>query len=438
MNIEMRNGAESHQEEILEQALERLMGGESLDTILSQAGTDATWLGPLLSTVAEVQAMRATVPVPPAEASLTRFLAEAERLADHPVQPTPPRWWERLADSLRLPAGGLPRLATAAVSVALVTLTLTLGGALLLGTESAAQSILPGQPLYPIKRLGEEMYLRLPQSSQSRDARTNQYQKRRRDEVRQLLNRRLEARVSFRGTVETLGPDFLTVSGLLAQMDSRTQIEGSLGTGASVLVQARTRSDGTLLAERVVVEEPGQPVVVPSSTPTPTPQPTATPEPTVTPTATPSATPTPTQEPTATPQPTATFTPSPTDTPTPTPTPSPTATPQPTATATVTPTLLPTEETPEPPESETNQNDNGGEDNSNEGEDNNNGESGNDNANQNGDESGNDNTNDGGNDNANDNGNDNNDNGHDNDNNDDSNDNSDEEDNSNDDENDNA
>ena len=58
------------QEEILEGALERLAADESLDTILTGAGSDARWLEPMLMVAAEMRDLRQTVPVPPAEASL--------------------------------------------------------------------------------------------------------------------------------------------------------------------------------------------------------------------------------------------------------------------------------------------------------------------------------------------------------------------------------
>lgn len=320
---EMRHGgAKFSQEDKLEQAIRQLRAGESLEGILAEAGSDAGWLEPLLIAAAELRQLRQTVPVSGADASLARFLREAERFAsDLPLEPSSRPWWERLADSIRLPHGGYPRLATAIVSASLALVALVVGGALFLGTSStaSAQSVLPGRPLYLIKRLGEDLYLWLPQKDERRDARSAEYEERRRDEVDRLLDQRLNAHVSFQGVVEALDANQVMVSGIVAQTTAKTQVEGSLTVGAQVSVTAHTTKDGILFVERVVVEEPAPPA--------PTPSPTAKFQPTPTPTTvssqsdTPSPTPTPTvtaariQEPTPTPGPTATSSPAPAETP---------------------------------------------------------------------------------------------------------------------------
>jgi hypothetical protein len=342
---EIHQQPEPSQEEILEQAIEQLSAGESLDAILTSSGSDAEWLEPMLVVAAGVRGLRESVPVPPAEASLAAFLAQAERIAPAPAVPPAPRpWWERLAEGLRLPAGGFPRLAITAAATLLAVVALTVSSAFFLGTDSAAaQNVLPGQPLYPIKRLGEEMILRAPQSSESRGARTSKFETRRRDEVETLQDHHVEARVEFRGEVEDLSSDQVVASGITLIITDDTQIDGPLAVGAWVFLVVRTVHDGPPLAQRIVVVQPAPPTPTPSPTATPTWTPSATP----TPTATATLTPTPTQEPTPTPEPTATHTLAPT------------ATPDRSASDAREPT---TEETPEPPEEEENENENENED----------------------------------------------------------------------------
>ncbi len=382
---EINQQAESSQEDSLEQAIKRLNAGESLETILANAGSDAGWLEPMLSVAAGVRDLRKTVPVPRAEASLAAFLTQAERLA-----PTSRPWWERLADSLRVPAARFPRLATTAITTLLVVLALMLTGAFFLGTNTAAaQGVLPGQPLYPIKRLGEEMVLRLPQSNEVRDSRFVEFEERRRQEVNLLLDHRLEARVAFRGEVEAISTDQIVANSITLQITDRTQIEGPLAVGAQVLVVARTVRDGSLIAEKIKVEEPAPP----TATPLPTATTTATPS--ATPAATATATVTPTQEPT--PEPTVTPTlraepqgevVAPTDTPdrseSDTRRPAPTPTPIP----------APTEETLKPPEEGENENEGGEQesehDDGNDGLDNSDDGNGNDNGDDDGSNSGDD------------------------------------------------
>jgi hypothetical protein len=361
MSTDMDNQPGSSQENTLAQAIERLTAGESLDAILASTGADAEWLEPLLTAATAVHDLRDAVPIPSAEVSLARFLAQAEQTASEPPsEPALRHWWDSWAARLRLPASGGLRWASAAVSVILLFCALALGSALFLGspTVMAAQNVLPGQLIYPVKRLGEEIYLWLPQSSESRSAKFAEYEKRREEEVRLLLNRRLEARVTFRGRVDALGSNHVIVNGISLQVVDDTQIEGSLATGARVLVEARTLHGGEIIAEHLVVEQPGRAPAVPSPTATlqptatPTPRPMATLQPTVTNSPTPSATQSPTRTATATLRPTFT----PTVAPTETLTPSPTATPEPTATAT--PTSLPADEKPELPGGDTNENDN--------------------------------------------------------------------------------
>jgi len=363
---EINHTTEFSQEDSLEQAIARLNAGESLDAILASFGPDADWLGPLLVTAAQVRGLRDTVAVPPAQASLAAFLAQAQGMAPAPA-PAPAPWWERLAASLALPPISVPRLVGTAVATLLAVVALTLSSAVFLGTNAAAaQGVLPGGPLYPIKRLGEEMVLRLPQSGDTRDSRIMEFEERRRDEVYLLLDHRLEARVTLRGEVEALSADQVVVDGITLQVTDRTQTEGPVAVGAQVLVVARTVRDGSLIAEKIGVQEAAPPTATPSPTGTPTATPSATP------TASPTATPT--QESTPTPEPTATPTVPPTDTPDrsdsdsrePAPTREPTDTPS--------PTRAPTEE---PPDEGDNEN---GNDNSNDNGDDN------DNSNDNGDD----------------------------------------------------
>jgi hypothetical protein len=410
MNTDMHSEPGTWQENTLAVALERVAAGESLTAILADAGADAEWLEPLLSAASAVHGLREVVPAPAAEASLARFLAQAERIR---VQVTPRpaqrRWWEGWADSLRLPSLAFPRLAAMAASALLAILALTLGTALFLGAPAtaAAQNVLPGQLAYPIKRLGEEIYLHLPQSEQSRSTRSADYDGRRQDEVRTLLNRHLEACVTFRGEVEVLRAAETVVGDISVQLVGETRIEGPLAVGAHVLVEACTQSNGVLAARHIVVEQPAQPTATPSPTPSPQPTSTATvtPQPTPAPTLTPSAVPAPTEmvpEAAATDE--VTTEPAADDE---LHTPTPTREPEPTATFTP----APTEETPELPGEGGNENDGGGnegndnggndnsndnEGNSNDGNDNSNDNEGNDNDSGGGGEDGNSNDNDSG------------------------------------------
>jgi hypothetical protein len=51
---EMNHTAEFSEEEVLEQAIQRLHAGESLESILAGSGPHGAWLAPLLATAAQV------------------------------------------------------------------------------------------------------------------------------------------------------------------------------------------------------------------------------------------------------------------------------------------------------------------------------------------------------------------------------------------------
>lgn len=289
MSMYRNSNPGTSQEDILALALERLMVGESLDEILAAAGAEAKWLQPLLAAATAVQDLRQTVIVPPAGAGLNRFLAQARQAASEDrSKPAPRRWWERLGDRLRFPSVGL----TTAVSAALALIVFMVGTALFLGAPSAAaaRDVLPGQWLYSLKRVGEEIYLWLPQSSQSRSAIFVEYEKRRQEEVRMLVDRRLEANVSFQGWIERLDAGEVVVNGITLQIVDETQVQGDLAIGAQVAVQVRSLRSGGLIAQRLVVQRPPE-------SPVTTPSPTATPEPTATVTLLATATPVPTSTP---------------------------------------------------------------------------------------------------------------------------------------------
>ena len=390
MSGDVNWGIETDPDTILALALDRVSAGESLGSILSSAGADAEWLEPLLVAAITIRRMRGAVPVPSGEASLAGFLARARRVAPKSVAKSVLRpWWTRLSDGLRLPAGFAPRLASVAMSILLVAFALISGLTLFLGSPSAvaAQNVLPGQIVYPLKRLGEDILLSLPQSSQSRSAKVAEYEERRQREVRALLDRRLEARVTFRGVVEALSGEGAVVNGIALNITDEARVEGRLAVGAWVRVEASTQDDGTLRVHVLVVERP-RPAQVP--TPEPTVQPTATHTVTLEPTVTATPQPSPTQSSTE-PAPTEEVevdTPERTEA---TPGGEPTEAPTPSATATrtprpgATPTRLPTEGTPEHPEGGENLNGNGNDNtndddgNANDDDDNDNDNDGNDN-----------------------------------------------------------
>lgn len=341
----------------LEDALALLAAGIPVDDILAEAGPDAGWLRPLLAVAEDIGELRTAVPIPPPEASLQRMLAYGREAAAATSPAALPRQnWLTLLTTF-LSGGWLPRMAAGLASALL--LVLLLGGTVTV----LAQRSLPGQPLYGLKRVVENVRLSLTLDPQDRVQLLETYNEQRRTETRLLLQQNEVARVSFTGVVETASETDLTLAGLTLQLTAQTQVNGILAVGARVTVDAMTQPPDRLTALSITVIEPAPP----TPTPLPSPTSTASPTPSSSPTATVTATATrslssdtdililPTLTPTATP------TPAPTDTPTPLPSPTHTPVPLPPP-PTDTPVLPPpTSSAPAPPSGEDNTNDGGNE-----------------------------------------------------------------------------
>lgn len=348
-------------ENVLDDCLAQLHAGASVEECLASHPKHAEALRPLLSMASAVRDVPAPRPSPAAfYANQQRMLETAQAKAVGQQTPRPPIFGWVVPDWLSL--GGLFNrpLIRATMTMAVLILVMALGTASLV-TISADS--LPGDSLYPIKRMSENVRLSLTVTAAARQQLLAEFAQTRQDEVRAVLDSGRPAIVEFQGPLGEMGDDFWLVGGLRVELDASTIVKGQPAVGVMVLVQASSPGDGMLRALRLEVREE---LVLPtttaentnSPTPSPTPlsptptwtttqTPTRTPEPT--PTATPTAShtplPTPTQEPepTNTPAPTNTREPVPTDTPVPIETkePAPTDAPEPTRT-----------DEPEPPETD--------------------------------------------------------------------------------------
>jgi len=309
-------------EAVLDECLSQIDKGESLEACVAQYPTLAAQLEPLLRLALRVKALRQEqVPSPVTlQAARQRFLREAAQLRSAQLDKARTSrvpWWVNLQ--------ALMRKSMAAVVLA----TLLLVVALSAGTIAASANSLPGDALYPVKRMTEEVQLLLTFDRQSKAQLVQKLDERRREEAKAIASSQRIAEMSFRGRVDSVDGVHWTIGGVPVRTSAETVIEEDVAVGAFVRVHLRSLSNGTLLAMRISVE--------PESV---SPEPTASPIPTTSPTTTPTATPTPTEVPaTAAPiQP-----PAPTSTPSPTPTSTPSATPSATATL-IPPTPVPPRE----------------------------------------------------------------------------------------------
>ena len=191
-----------------------------------------------------------------------------------------------------------------------------------------AQTALPGDTLYGLKQFTENIRLGL----NGDDVLRQDFEQRRIDEVKALLEAKREEEVVFSGAVQTIDDQQWMIEDLIVIVSDTTSGIAGVEVGTQVEVKARTTRFGWLEAISFTInDDNSDPLPTSTAIPTFIPRPTST----LTPTST--GTPTSTLTPTPTGTPTSTLTPTPTETHTSTAT----STPMPTASSTL-------EETPKP------------------------------------------------------------------------------------------
>lgn len=303
------NGEARGLEDVLDECLSQLNSGQSLESCVARYPTLAAELEPLLRVALKVRAIgQQPVPAPLGLRSGRQRLLTEVALRKEQAQEQPKSFWFSLQSLLRR--------GTVAVVLAGLLLVAVLGQ----GTLAASANSLPGDALYPVKRISEEVRVWFAFDQQAKERLLEEIAERRRQEAKAIANTQRVVEMDFPGLVQTMEDGSWTIGGVVVQMTPETEIDGEVTAGTLVSVHVRSLSDGTLQAVRVVAQ-PGQARPVPTALPAvvePTAQPTTTPTETQSPPTQAPVVPPPiaTPEPTFTPKPTAT--PRPTSTPTPT------------------------------------------------------------------------------------------------------------------------
>jgi hypothetical protein len=111
---------------------------------------------------------------------------------------------------------------------------------------------LPGDALYPVKQSIEGLRLTFTFDDPSRQRLESEFAGQRLLEVQSLIQLRREERVEFTDVLHAVGDNGYWVVGPFAvQTNDSTVMVGRPALGSRVLVEARVRNDGTLLALRV-------------------------------------------------------------------------------------------------------------------------------------------------------------------------------------------
>ncbi|MBK7893527.1 MAG: hypothetical protein IPJ90_01225 [Anaerolineaceae bacterium] len=271
-------------ESVLQESLDLLEQGLPIEQILARYPDHVAALRPFLQTALQLATVAPQPSLAAKQRSQKAFLAHAESLKVTPVQPSA---WYRLRQIL------LPLVSLAAVVILFGATAVSVSG-----------SAIPGDTLYTVKRLVEDVRLNGADDPETAVALVESYRQERIREVQTLLRTGRAAEASFEGEVQALQTDQWTVAEIDIQLNAATRITGQPRLGELARVNGRTEN-GVFTAETIEILTGS--VAEPEQEPTPEPSPPAAPSATATATLTP--TPAPTEALTATATATLTATP---------------------------------------------------------------------------------------------------------------------------------
>jgi hypothetical protein len=210
-------------EAALASALEMIQQGASRDECLARHSEFANELALLLDAAQLARAglmARAQIPAPNLARGRARFLDAAR------------------------PARAFVFAPRFALATACAILLLVISG---FGLSTASADALPGDALYPIKLGFEQAQIALTFNAESRAQLAEDHAARRRDEVQAVVTLQRATDVEFSGVVQSASGGALIVSGVPIVVEDAPD----LPVGSPVQVQARTTTDGQVIARRI-------------------------------------------------------------------------------------------------------------------------------------------------------------------------------------------
>ena len=174
---------ETKYQEIVEECLELLRQGRSVEECLSRHPDEAIELEPMLHAAVSARSnMAAELPVAARNRMKSQVMAEWDRRHQ-------PGRWSSLVTSFFAKISPIPKSAAIprwAFASAILVVALALGG---LGTSTAAANTVPGDMLYPVKEMREGVELWLARSPEDKVEMYTTLVKERVDEVKKIADR---------------------------------------------------------------------------------------------------------------------------------------------------------------------------------------------------------------------------------------------------------
>jgi hypothetical protein len=235
-------------ESILDECVSALQAGVPIDDILAEAPDYADELRPLLYAAAVLANPNPRLAPEQTKSALRReYMKQVTELAAIPA----PSLGEKKRAILSIIRR---RLTRTAVLNDLVTITLTVVLTLLmvfLLLNYLAVNTLPGDLLYGVKRVSENVQLTLAFDEMYQVKLSEEFNQRRLQEIEQLIRQNRAAVVQFRGVLETKGENLWVVEGHTVFLPVDVELEGNLREGSTVEVIGLLRTNKILEADTI-------------------------------------------------------------------------------------------------------------------------------------------------------------------------------------------
>ncbi len=234
-------------ETILDESISALQAGVPIEEILAEVPDYALELRPML-----YAAMLLADPNPELVPEERKAALHAEYMTQAVELPSPsPTFSEKAQAVFRISKRRLSREAVINdLTTIAITVVLTLIMAILILNYVAADTI-PGDFLYGVKRISENVQRTFTLGEESRTALEDQFNQQRLDEIKQLIQQNRAAVVEFRGILETKAENLWIIEGLTILLSDDTLIEGNPQEGETVEVIGLLRTNNALVADTV-------------------------------------------------------------------------------------------------------------------------------------------------------------------------------------------
>jgi hypothetical protein len=234
-------------ESILDESISALQAGVPIEDILAEVPEYAVELRPLLYAATLLADPNPELLPEERKVSLrSEYIKQAAELP--PVSPTVAEKTQAIFSIIR------KRTTRGAVMSDIMTVTITVILTLimtLLILNFLARDTIPGDLLYGVKRASESMQLMLATSDDTRLELDEAFNRRRLNEIEQLIERKRTAVVTYSGILDAKGENLWIIEGHTIVLPADTIIEGDPQEGDRVEVIGLLRTNNTLVANKI-------------------------------------------------------------------------------------------------------------------------------------------------------------------------------------------